>query len=112
MDDSSQSRWGGAVRISTVCVPGNGRGATRTKTGNQTGDCPPGDFPEIKAFKVLRRLISAAFFQRKSKKRGGNGGKRRQQPGRRKAGGGAQAHKRELKQIIKKITITRSFRVK
>ncbi len=82
---------GGAGGISTRNPPGNGRGVTRIKTGNQTGDCPVQDSAEIKAFKVLRRLISAAFFQRKSKKRGENSGKRRQRAGRRKAGGGTQA---------------------
>ena len=31
---------GGEVEISETNQPGNGRGASRTKTGNQTGDCP------------------------------------------------------------------------
>ena len=54
----------GAVRISTACVPGNGRGVSRIKTGNQTGDCPTLIFRRLKAFRGLWSLISAAFFQK------------------------------------------------
>ena len=40
----------GAVEISTAGFLWNGRGVSRTKTGNQTGDCPGfqiWDFPLI-----------------------------------------------------------------
>ena len=64
---------------------GTGVGPHVQVSFSKGGIAPWMDFRKIKAFRVLRRLISAAFFQTKSKKWGGNSGKGRHKPWRGKA---------------------------
>ena len=55
---------GGAVGISTACVSGNGRGVSRIKTGNQTGDCPALVFRRIKAFRGAAEFDFRSIFSK------------------------------------------------
>ena len=61
---------GGAGEISTGDPPRNGRGVPRTKTGNQTGDCPFFIFRILKAFRGAAVFDFRSIFFKRNQRNG------------------------------------------